>query len=205
MKPYALMLGAVVVLAGCASEPNVYYTLTAPIGQQSQSALSQPVGPYTIGPVVVPAQVDDSMLVVRRNADELIKLAHDRWSAPLGKQIDNALAVQLTHLLGAPPLSRAQAAASTEQVSHLTLDVRRFDLVPAQYAALSVVWQIAPPAGATQPPRLMCYTELREAVSAGVAPLVQAQQLNINRLAQTIGQAWSGGPLDSHTRCQSVS
>lgn len=202
MKSYALILASAVLLGGCASQPNVYYTLTAPLNEQVQAVVPDRVGPYTLASVSVPPQVDDSMLVVRRSGDVLMKLAHDRWSAPLGKQIDNALAVQLTQLLGAPPLSRSQVGGARAQVSQITVDVQRFDMVAAQYAALSAVWQVSAAPGVAAPRNLVCYTELQEPVSPGVAPLVQAQQLNVSRLALAISQAWQAGVTESHTRCQ---
>lgn len=203
MKSSLVVLVFSAVLVGCASEPNVYYTLTVPPSKVvAPVASAAPVGPYTIEPVSVPAQVDDNLLVVRRGNDELMKLAHDRWSAPLGKQIGNALSVQLTHLLGAAALSRAQTASQAGQVTSVTVDVQRFDMVPAQFALLAATWQVTPPASAKTPRRLTCYTEVSQTVVPGVAPLVQAQQVNIELLAQAISQAWHTGQVGDGTRCQ---
>lgn len=203
MKPMLAVAAIGAILAGCASEPNVYYTLTVPVKHASVPAAPNPApGPYTLAPVTVPAQVDDNLLVVRRNHDELMKLAHDRWSAPLGKQIGNALSVQLTQLLGAAPLSRAQTADQSARVTTVTVDVQRFDMVPAQFALLAATWQVNPPASSKVPQRLTCYTEVSQSVAPGVAPLVQAQQQNIELLAQAISQAWHTGQVGAQTRCQ---
>jgi uncharacterized lipoprotein YmbA len=201
MKPIVLVLLGL-SLAGCAGEPSVYYTLTAPAQSLKPQVVSTSGAAYTIAPVTVPAQVDDSLLVVRRGEDGIMKLAHDRWSAPLGKQIGNSLAVQMTHLLGAAPLSRAQTASVAGKFTTVTVDVQRFDLVPGQFALLAATWQVSPPQAAQTPRALICYTELREPVAPGVAPLVQAQQLNIERLAQAISLAWQTGQPGADTRCQ---
>ncbi|MCD8504453.1 MAG: PqiC family protein [Burkholderiaceae bacterium] len=189
-------------LVGCASQPNVYYTLTAPASneQTKRSALTS-VGLYTIASVSVPSPVDDTLIIVRQSGDQLMKLAHDRWTAPLGKQFNNALAVALTHELGMPPVSKTQASGD-KRVTSLSIDVQRFDLVPGQYAELAVVWQVVPASTSNKAGRLVCYTQVREMVEPGVAPLVKAQQLNIQKLAQAISRGWQTGQSGPGTRCQ---
>lgn len=203
IKLVAVSVSAMVLLASCASQPNVYYTLTAPaqLTEPGTQAASAP-GPYTITTVSVPAPVDDTLLVVRQSGDQVMKLAHDRWTAPLGKQISNALAVALTRELGMPPLSRSQAARDAGPVTTLSVDVQRFDLLPGQYAELSVVWQLTPASNMVKPPSVACYTTVRESVEPGVAPLVKAQQANILKLAKAISQGWQTGQPGSDTRCQ---
>ena len=206
IKPILALLVIGGVLAGCAGQPNVYYTLTA--NEQGQASTEQraldvnAAGLYTLSSVAVPAPVDDTMLVVRRSDDQLMKLAHDRWTAPLGKQVDNALAVALTHVLGMPPLSRSQAAGNARVVTRFSVDIQRFDLVPGQYAALAVLWQLKRGAANQTSATLTCYTELRQPVDPGVAPLVQAQQQNIAQLAQAMAAVWQRGDMPASTRCQ---
>lgn len=190
------------LLTGCASQPNVYYTLTAPAPTE-QTKTSEPSASdlYTIASVNVPAPVDDTLLIVRQSDDRLMKLAHDRWTAPLGKQLGNALAVALTRELGMPPLSKTQAAADS-RVTSISVDVQRFDLVPGQYAELAAVWQVSPMVTPSKTPKLICYTVARESVEPGVAPLVKAQQQNIAKLAQAIVSGWQSGRVSAGTKCQ---
>jgi len=206
IKPILTLLVVSGLLVGCASEPNVYYTLTA--NEQAQASNGQRVidagatGLYTLSPVAIPAPVDDVMLVVRRSDDQLMKLAHDRWTAPLGKQVDNALAVALTQVLGMPPLSRSQLAGKDTDVTRFSVDIQRFDLVPGQYVALAAVWQLRGAAATQTPATLTCYTELRQSVDPGVAPLVRAQQRNIAQLAQAMVSVWQRSEMPASTRCQ---
>lgn len=195
-------------LVGCANQPNAYYTLTTSAGPvktsatQASNSTGQPVVLYTLASISVPAPVDDVVLVVRRSDDQLMKLAHDRWTAPLGKQFGNALAVALTNELGMPPLSRSQAAGDS-RVTALSVDVQRFDLVPGKYAELTAVWQITAAAQTGDAPKkLICFTQERLAVEPGVAPLVKAQQQNITKLARAIANGWRGGQPSPGTRCQ---
>jgi len=212
----ALVMGA--ALAGCGGTPNVYYTLTANSEQAAagKAPAAQAPGLYTLGTVNVPPPVDDTMLVVRQSDDQLMKLAHDRWTAPLSKQVSNALAVALTQQLGMPPLSSAQASGKQAPVTKFSVDIQRFDLVPGQFAALTAVWQIRPGAStaASTPAStsssasnksttsLTCYTELSQSVEPGVAPLVKAQQRNIEQLALAMSSVWQTGSWPASTRCQ---
>ena len=198
MKLSLTLLTAMLVLGGCANTPNVYYTLTmqdsaidttTPSPDRSGSLDFSGLGPYTLTSIVVPAPVNDSMLVVRRSDDVLMKLAHDRWTAPLEQQFGNALSVALTRELGMPALSRAQAAVSEIPVTRMAIDVQQFDMVPGQYAALAVLWQITPAVTARAATRT-CYADFRQSVTPGVAPLVRAQQHNINQLAKAMAQTW---------------
>lgn len=199
------MLVGALLMGGCAGQPSVYYTLTAaPDDTTAGTAVSSAVGLYTITSISVPAPVDDTLLVVRQSDDRLMKLAHDRWTAPLGKQFGNALAVALTRELGMPPLSRTQAAVDG-MVMNISVDVQRFDLVPGQYAELAAVWQLAPGSSSSKSAnskKKVCYTQVREAVDPGVAPLVKAQQANILKLAAAISAAWQSGQPGAGTRCQ---
>lgn len=189
-------------LVACAGQPNVYYTLTAPVdSEQPKIADATSAGLYTINSVSVPAPVDDTLIIVRQSDDQLMKLAHDRWTAPLGKQFGNALAVALTHELGMPPVSKSQASAD-KNVTSLTVDVQRFDLVPGQFAEIAAVWQVVPAPTTGKSARLVCYTQVRQTVEPGVAPLVKAQQQNIQKLAKAISLGWQTGQPGEATRCR---
>lgn len=205
-----LMVLSAGVLVGCASQPNVYYTLTTSESETSTPATVaspglQAPGLYTLTEVRVPAPVDDTMLVVRRSGDQLMKLANDRWTAPLGKQVSNALGVAMTRDLGMPPLSRAQAGGQDDVVTRFSVDVQRFDLVPGRAATLAAVWQMMPATALTdrrRARRSTCFSTFSQAVDPGVAPLVRAQQRNIEQLAKAMAQTWLGGTPPQSTRCQ---
>ncbi len=204
IKRIVLFMAVAAALVGCAGKPSVYYTLTPSVDREPATAAAlAPVGPYSIGSVAVPAPVDDVLIVVRRSDDQLMKLAHDRWTAPLSKQVSNALAAALTRELGMPPFSRLQAGTISSGISTISVDVQRFDLVPGKYAELSAAWQVVSDRSGAKKSRLFCYTELREPVEPGVAPLVKAQQANIERLAQAISAGLRTGKSGSAaTRCQ---
>ena len=176
---------------------------------------------YRISSVTIPAQVDDTPLVVRQSSDQLMVLTFDRWTGPLRDQFQDALSQALTRDLGMPPVQNLNPDA-TRAVDQIHVDVQRFDLLPGQAALLDVVWQISPGAGVpvardergAKPqtpqtpqarPRAMtsmtCYSVLRTPSEVGVAALVLAQQRNVTELAAQIAQTLRSGQPPGSVRC----
>lgn len=207
---------AVGLLAGCSTPQTLYYTLSAPPASSSDTANVQITGQtgtsttpvayvaYRINSMTVPAQVDDSPLVVRQSPDQLMVLTYDRWTAPLSDQLRDALSQALTREMGVPPLQNLASTvpgSASRPVAQVGVDVQRFDLLPGNAALLDVAWQVEMPAQGRQPARgLTCYAELRTPATPGVAPLVAAQQNNVLKLASQIGQALRSEPV-SGSRC----
>ena len=218
-----------VFLAGCSSPTTMYYTLSAPplnsssLGQPADATASSQIPtaavwnrPYRVSALTIPAQVDDTPLVVRQSSDQLMVLTYDRWTGPLRDQFQDALSQALTQNLGMPPVQNLGLEASNG-VDQIHVDVQRFDLLPGQAALLEVVWQISPGARAqastvqkgvkpnTQPqarPRAMtCYSVLRTSSGVGVAALVLAQQHNVQELAAQIAQTLRSGQAPAAARC----
>jgi uncharacterized protein len=216
MKPVifkALMFG-LVALVGCAGTPNVYYTLspapTAALATKATDAstASKPTQtrtsvPYVLANVTVPAQVDDTPLIVRLADDRLMILTHDRWTASLGSLIQNALAQNLTLQLGMPPLQSPDMVQGIAKAMRVSIDVQRFDMVPGQYADLDAVWEVRSLVSDRQKP-IICYSRLRQTVDVGVAPLVAAQQANITRLSTQIAEVLSTGKPPASVTCQTA-
>ena len=215
-------------LAGCSSPTTFYYTLSAP--PQSPSPSGQPVDaivssqspvaevwsrPYRVSSLTIPAQVDDTPLVVRQSSDQLMVLTYDRWTGPLKDQFQDALSQALTQNLGMPPVQNLGLDAG-KGIDQIYVDVQRFDLLPGQAALLDVVWQISPGVqgrtGTTQksvkphkpqarPRAMTCYSVLRTPSGVGVAALVLAQQNNVRELAAQIAQTLRSGQPPAAARC----
>lgn len=203
----AASIVAVLLLAGCSSPTTMYYTLSAPptgpLSTMQNTGSSKPVA-YRINSVTIPAQVDDTSLVVRQSPDQLMVLTFDRWTAPLSDQLRDALSQALTREMGVPPLQNLASNANgpaQRAVSQVSVDVQRFDLLPGQAALLDVAWQVDAPGQGRQPGKsLTCYSEIRTPATPGVAPLVAAQQTNVLKLAGQVAQALSSATV-SDARC----
>ena len=203
-KPFKLaaLIAGLFVLAGCASTPNVYYTLSPETAVSALAAPSKPLaGPYALAPISVPSQVDETPLIVRMAGNRVMVLTHDRWSAPLGELIHNALSQNLTQQLGMPPVRNLGMTDGLSNVTRVIVDVQRFDLVPGQFADLDAVWEVRAANARVRP--VICYSRLRQPVDVGVLPLVAAQQANIARLSTEIAAVLSTGKPQASVSCQS--
>ena len=159
------------LLAGCASTPPHYYTLSSP---QAAHALADAPGvaSYALNTVTVPAQVDRNAIVVQQQAGHLLLLSDDLWSAPLGAQLQTALSQGLEARLGRPPVQNLAVGARDSKVTQIFVDVQRFDMVPGQHVALSAAWRVQFPGGK---PTFTCFTRLTQPVEIGVTALVVGQ------------------------------
>jgi len=191
------------LLAGCASTTTAYYTLS-PAESSSPWPKEPGVIPqaYALSNVAVPAQVDDTPLIVRQSNDQLMVLTYDKWTAPLGEIMRNAISQELTNKMGMPPLQGVLATTYTAKtrVNELAVDVQRFEMQPGKQATLGVVWRVTFHGQDRRP--VTCYTVLSHPATPGVAPLVLAQQRNVAELATRIAQTLSGNTKPDQTTCQ---
>ena len=186
------------LLAGCASTPPHYYTLSSP--QAAHMRADTPgVAPYALNAVTVPAQVDRNAIVVQQKAGHLLLLSDDLWSAPLGAQLQTALSQGLEARLGRPPVQNLALGARDSKVTQIFVDVQRFDMVPGQYVALSAAWRVQFPVGK---PTFTCFTRLTQPVEIGVTALVVGQQRNVQEFSQQIAQMLMRRAAPQGASCQ---
>lgn len=180
-----LAMGAALVLGGCASAPLHYYTLMAPA--EPQAAAPGPADgaglPFELLPVSVPAQVDQPQLVVREGGQGVALLEGERWIAPLGSEVRDALSADLARELHSQDANGLPD--SNKPLLRIKLDLRRFDSQPGSYALIAGSWSVrvlhAPHGGA-----LTCTSRISESVGAGYNALVQGHQHAIAALAAQI-------------------
>ena len=186
------------LLAGCASTPPHYYTLSSP--QAAHLLADTPgVAPYALNSVTVPAQVDRNAIVVQQKAGHLLLLSDDLWSAPLGAQLQTALSQGLEARLGRPPVQNLALGARDSKVTQIFVDVQRFDMVPGQHVALSAAWRVQFPGGK---PTFTCFTRLTQPVEIGVTALVVGQQRNVQEFSQQIAQMLMRRAAPQGASCQ---
>jgi len=94
-----------------------------------------------VGPVSIPASVDQPEFVVQVAPNRVEVEEFNRWVAPLSDGIARAVAGDLTVLLGTPDV------ATTPLVNFnpsywVTIDVQRFDSIRGQEALLEAVWTV---------------------------------------------------------------
>jgi len=191
------LLGLAALLAGCAAAPPRHYSLAAPATDRAApgDAARAPEAGLLLSVARIPAEAERPQLVVRDPArDPAVQVLNDSlWAAPLGDQIRDALASDVGRRLGAADLRRLPDAES-RPARRIEVRIDRFDMVWGRFVALDADWtDRAPGAGRAR----LCRASVRlPAAGGGVAALVDAQRLALDRLAALIAGAASGHPVD---------
>ena len=221
--PVAALLLA---LAACSSTPSVHYTLTPPANSSlavgsaagsgnagsgnagsgnpstAQSSVSTTgLKPYALTSVTVPAESDQTAIVVRQEDGRMLVLEFDRWIADLSSHLQSAVSVDMTSQLGMPPVQNLGTASLDKSFTRIQLDVQRFDMVPGRQVSLSAVWRIQYGAPAAT---LICHAEMQQPVDPGVSAMVVGQQKNIRQLSALMSQTLVARKAVAGAKCSSI-
>jgi uncharacterized lipoprotein YmbA len=129
---------AAVVAVGCSTAPSKFYSLSSTSAADGTPATAVAV---MVGPVTIPASVDQPEFVVQVAANRVQVDEFNRWVAPLGDAIARAVAGDLVVLLGSPEVASNQLANFVPDY-RVTIDVQRFESVPGNAATLEAVWTV---------------------------------------------------------------
>ncbi len=169
--------------AGCSTVPSRFYSLTSTATADGTAATLATVA---VGPVGIPASVDQPEFVVQVAANRVEVDEFNRWVSPLNDSIARAVAGDLVVLLGTPEVASGQLANFTPDY-RVTIDVQRFESVPGQAATLETVWTVRKAASAeTRSGR----TGAREAVQGqGFDALAAAHSQALAKMSADIAAA----------------
>jgi uncharacterized lipoprotein YmbA len=138
-----LILIALVAVAGCSTAPSRFYSLSSTATADGTPATSAAV---MVGPVTIPASVDQPEFVVQVAPNRVDVDEFNRWVAPLNDAIARAVAGDLVVLLGTPQVASAQLANFTPDY-RVTIDVQRFESIQGDAALDEAVWTVRKTAG----------------------------------------------------------
>jgi uncharacterized protein len=137
------LTAAALFAAGCASAQPHFYTLDSTASPGGATATRVAVA---VGPVSVPASVDQPQIVVQVAPNRVDVEEFDRWASPLNESIARALAGDLSSQLGTPDVTAAPLANFRPDY-RVTVDVQRFESIPGQTALVEAVWVVHRTAG----------------------------------------------------------
>ena len=124
---------------GCsASAPSRFYTLDSTAAPGASLAAPSAV---MVGPVSVPASVDQPQFVVQVAPNRVEVDEFNRWAAPLNDGISRAIAGDLTTQLGTPEVATSRLA-NFNPAYVITIDVQRFDSIRGQASLIEAVWTV---------------------------------------------------------------
>lgn len=175
--------------AGCSSTPpSSFYTLShsaAPAATAAEPASSQLS--VVVGPVSIPAIVDQPQMVVSTGANQIAIDEFHRWASPLASDISRVVAENLVALLGTPRVSQFQQALNAPADYRVAIEVQSFVSEPGEAATLNAVWIVRRTKdGKSHTGR----TAVREpAADKGYDALVAAHSRALARMSQDIADA----------------
>lgn len=129
--------------AGCSTTPARFYSLASTATADGTPATSAAV---MVGPVTIPASVDQPEFVVQVAPNRVEVNEFNRWVAPLNDAIARAVAGDLVVMLGTPEVATAQLANFTPDY-RVTIDIQRFESIQGDAALVEAVWTVRKTAG----------------------------------------------------------
>ena len=128
----------VALAAGCASSPSRFYTLSATVAPVTATSKVS----VAVGPVTVPAAVDQPQIVVSTGANQVMFDEFNRWASPLQDNIARVVAENLVAALGTPRVTLFPQTLNSDADFRVVIEVRNFDSTPGKSAALDAVWTV---------------------------------------------------------------
>ncbi|MEO8740200.1 MAG: PqiC family protein [Casimicrobiaceae bacterium] len=179
---FALACVVVALAAGCASSPSHFYTLSAnatPGATHSKLAIA-------VGPVTVPASVDQPQIVLSTSANQVSFDEFNRWASPVQDNLARVVAENLVAILGTPRVTIYPQTLSSDVDYRVQIEVRNFESTLGKQAALDAVWSVRRmKGGKTDTGR----TSVRESVpDASYDALAAAHSRAVARMSQEIAE-----------------
>ena len=174
----------VALAAGCAASPaSRFYTLSAASGPAATSSNLW----IAVGPVSVPAVVDQPQIVVNVGPNQVRLEEFNRWAAPLQNDIARVVADNLVLMLGTPRVTLSTQTSSADADYRAAIDVQSFQSAPGEAAIVDAVWTVRRTKdGKAETGR----TTVRETVQEkGYDALAAAHSRAVARLSQDIAAA----------------
>ena len=182
----SLALTLMLTLAGCASPPEHFYSLSNGMGVPKAQTAAAPAGYYIEMPAVtVPQQVARNQMVVTTGAGSIDLLEYDRWASPPSAEIGQALSLAVSGELGTIDVFRTPSPDGAP-VYRISTNVQRFESAPGKYALIDAVWSVRLVGGTKV---LTCRSVANEDVGAGNDALVAGHRRAVVRIGADIAKA----------------
>lgn len=172
-------IAVALLLAGCASPPTRFYTLSAPPLAAPTPAIQNARIFIDVAPVTLPERLARPQLVVRSagsaSSTRVDILEQERWSAPFNSELRDALASGIANRLGAIDVSRS-GRPTDQPVYRIAVELREFDAVPGEKVQATYGWTISRSDNSRSS---ACQLSVSEAVIPGIDALVLGVQRTV--------------------------
>ncbi len=140
--------GALLLVAGCATEPTSFYTLSA-AAEPRPSAPSAPGLRVGLGPVVLPPYLERPEIVTREGPNGVRLAEYHRWAEPLEPLLVRTISGHLYALLDAEDVVPVPQRRDAPLDRVVEIEVLRLDADEAGQATLDARWWVYGGDGAT--------------------------------------------------------
>jgi len=181
-----VMCATVALAAGCSSSPSHFYTLNATVAPVAP-VVSTAKTSVVVGPVSVPAAVDQPQIVVSTGANQVMFDEFNRWASPLQDNIARVVAENLVAALGTPRVTLFPQTLNVDADIRVAIEVRNFESTPGKTASLDATWTVRRSGDGKA---VTGRTSVREPVQdTGYEALAAAHSRALGRLSQDIAEA----------------
>ena len=199
-----LLLAAVILASGCASQPNRYYTLTTPAGLSANTAPASEAAPVFIelAPIAVPERLARPQMVVTPTGggSAVVQLLEQhRWTSSLENELRDALASGIVSRLGAIDVSRG-GRPQHQPAWRIAVQLRQFDAVENTRVDAAFSWTLR---RSDADRSAACQWSGSETVGNGIDALAQGAQRVTDQAANAIARhltAVRDGKIDAACR-----
>lgn len=187
LRRLKLFCAGALAVAGCASPPPHYYTLTAAAPPSTRPSTAMNDLSIAVGPVSLPALVDRPQIVVSAGGNEVRLEEYQRWASPLQDSMARVVADDLAAQLTTARVAVLAQSGTAEARYRVAIDVQGFVSQPGVLAQLDATWTVRRACDdASRSGRSMA----RVAVSdAGYAALASAHSQALAQLAAAVAAA----------------
>ena len=131
-----------IVLSACSSPKTSYYTLSgSPV---SPAPVTSNQTRVMVGPVTLPEQLDQPLLVVQNSSNQVSVYEYHRWAGSLKGDVGRVIAANLASELGTPNVWNYSQSTQTQYDYQVLIDVQSFDSRLGEAVVLDVSWTIKP-------------------------------------------------------------
>jgi uncharacterized protein len=175
------------LVAGCSSTPSHFYTLNRVEAPPTSPAAKPSELSVVVGPVSIPAIVDQPQIVISTGPNQVTMDEFNRWASPLQNNISRVVAENLVVMLGTPRVSLFQQSLNADAAYRVAIEVQTFESAPGEAATLNAVWVVRRTAdGKAETGR----TTVREpAQDKSVDAIAAAHSRALARMSQDIAEA----------------
>ncbi|MGM3275524.1 PqiC family protein [Ralstonia sp. 24A2] len=190
----ASAVAAAALMAACASPTPTLHTLSLRSEAPAPDARFQRA--FRLTGVRVPDRLDKPQIVLRTSDSEIQALEQQRWAAPFGSELRDALSANLAGALSAVDVGGGVAPAGVP-LYRIAADMRSYDARPGQNVTALATWRVTRDAATqTQGPAaataLTCQNTLTVPAGAGVDAVVSSTQQLVQQWSQQIAQSVQG-------------